>query len=180
MEFIRGSPGQYGLAQHLTVAQTTDKFLSFFPPCLPCPAFGPHRDQRWEGPRQWPAHPNNSSPKLQRNYSVKSQTWLHKADCFLSMTWRQSLILWLTPGRTTCHQLSDTDFGGTSRGSISKNIPAWPLVLGVRAETLRQNRGQHWNAGEKHTVVFAIVKCCWKPPCPRPPPDKLCPGSWLS
>lgn len=71
---------------------------------------------------------------------------------------RQSLILWLTPSRTKHHQLSDTDFGGTSHGSIGKNIPAWHLVLGVRAETQRQNRRQHRNAGEKHIIVFATIK----------------------
>lgn len=48
-----------------------------------------------------------------------------------------------TTGRTKHHQCSDADFGGTSHGSVSKNTPAWPLVLGVRAETLRQNRRQH-------------------------------------
>lgn len=87
-----------------------DKLLNFFPPCSPYPAFGPHRDQCWEGPRQWPAHPDNSSPESQSNYYLKSQVWLRKADCFLSLTWRQSLVFWLTPGRIKYHLSSDYRF----------------------------------------------------------------------
>lgn len=49
-------------------------------------------------------------------------------------------------------------FWGASHGSIGKNIPAWRLVLGVRAETQRQNRRQHRNAAEKLIIVFATIK----------------------
>lgn len=90
-----------------------DKLLNFFPPCLPYPAFGPHRDQCWEGPRQWPAHPDNSS-----NHKA-TIIWRVRSDCVKQTAfwaWPEDRAWYFglhqAESNTTC--LLTTDFGGTS------------------------------------------------------------------